>query len=500
MFGRVLVANRGEIAVRVIRACRELAHRADRRLLRCGRARAAHVARRPRGSRRRRRAGRELPVDRRGAGRGARHQGRRRASRLRLPVRERRVCRRVRDGGHRLHRAQPRGHDARRLEDQRAGHWPSAPGVPVIPGEAPADQGDEALQAAADRIGFPVLLKPSAGGGGIGMKVVTAAAGLADAAAQARREAAAAFGDPTLYLERLIERAAPRRVPDRGGPPRPRGPRVRARVLTAAAPSEGGGGVALGGADAGAAGAHGRRGGPRGEGRRLYRRGHGRVSGRGLGRRRAVLFPGGECAAPGGAPDHRDGRRRGPGPGADPGGRGRAAAVGAGAARAARARHRGAPLRRGPAAGVPAAGGTRRAVPRALDAGRARGCRRRRGQRRVGPLRPAARQAHRLGRDARCGAAARAGGAERVPDSRSAHQPAAAAPHPGAPAIRGRRPGHAFPGAGARCADRCAAGGRGHRGDCATRSHAPSAVDPKRARHRDPPTLDPWDRIAPFDV
>ena len=78
-------------------------------------------------------------------------------------------------------------------------------GVPVIPGEAPADQGDTALQAAAARIGFPVLLKPSAGGGGIGMKVVTAAAGLSDAAAQARREAQAAFGDPTLYLERLIE-------------------------------------------------------------------------------------------------------------------------------------------------------------------------------------------------------------------------------------------------------------------------------------------------------
>ena len=83
-------------------------------------------------------------------------------------------------------------------------------GVPVIPGEAPADQGDAALQAAAARIGFPVLLKPSAGGGGIGMKVVTAAAGLPDAAAQARREAQAAFGDPTLYLERLI--AEPRHV------------------------------------------------------------------------------------------------------------------------------------------------------------------------------------------------------------------------------------------------------------------------------------------------
>ena len=51
---------------------------------------------------------------------------------------------------------------------------------------------------------------------------------------------------------------------------------------------------------------------------------------------------------------------------------------------------------------------------------------------------------------------------ERVPDSRSAHQPHAAAPHPRAPAIRSRRPGHAFPGARARCADRGAGRGRVH--------------------------------------
>ena len=83
-------------------------------------------------------------------------------------------------------------------------------GVPVVPGETPADQGDETLAAAARRIGFPVLLKPSAGGGGIGMKVVRDPAGLAAAAAQARREAMAAFGDDTMYVERLVER--PRHV------------------------------------------------------------------------------------------------------------------------------------------------------------------------------------------------------------------------------------------------------------------------------------------------
>jgi 3-methylcrotonyl-CoA carboxylase alpha subunit len=83
-------------------------------------------------------------------------------------------------------------------------------GVPAVPGEIPADQSDEALAAAARRVGFPILLKPSGGGGGIGMKIVRTEPALAAASAQARREARAAFDDETLYIERLIER--PRHV------------------------------------------------------------------------------------------------------------------------------------------------------------------------------------------------------------------------------------------------------------------------------------------------
>ncbi len=83
-------------------------------------------------------------------------------------------------------------------------------GVPVVPGETPADQSDDAVAAAARRVGFPVLLKPSEGGGGIGMKTVHDANLLGPAIAQARREAMAAFGDGTLYVERLIDR--PRHV------------------------------------------------------------------------------------------------------------------------------------------------------------------------------------------------------------------------------------------------------------------------------------------------
>jgi acetyl-CoA carboxylase biotin carboxylase subunit len=82
--------------------------------------------------------------------------------------------------------------------------------VPVVPGYVPADQSDDAIAGAAHVIGFPVLLKPSAGGGGIGMKVVRSEAALLPAIAQARREAIAAFGDGTLYVERLVER--PRHV------------------------------------------------------------------------------------------------------------------------------------------------------------------------------------------------------------------------------------------------------------------------------------------------
>jgi acetyl-CoA carboxylase biotin carboxylase subunit len=83
-------------------------------------------------------------------------------------------------------------------------------GVPVVPGETPENQSDAAIADAARRIGFPVLLKPSEGGGGIGMKVVREERALAAAIGQGRREAASAFGDGTLYVERLVER--PRHV------------------------------------------------------------------------------------------------------------------------------------------------------------------------------------------------------------------------------------------------------------------------------------------------
>lgn len=77
-------------------------------------------------------------------------------------------------------------------------------GVPVVPGISRPGLTDEDLIGGAADVGFPVLVKPSAGGGGKGMRVVHEAADLPAALASARREAASAFGDDTLFLERFV--------------------------------------------------------------------------------------------------------------------------------------------------------------------------------------------------------------------------------------------------------------------------------------------------------
>ncbi len=80
-------------------------------------------------------------------------------------------------------------------------------GVPVVPGYDGDDQGDETLIAHATRIGYPLLIKASAGGGGRGMRRVNDAAALSDDLQAARRESQAAFGDARLVLERAVEHA-----------------------------------------------------------------------------------------------------------------------------------------------------------------------------------------------------------------------------------------------------------------------------------------------------
>jgi acetyl-CoA/propionyl-CoA carboxylase biotin carboxyl carrier protein len=82
----------------------------------------------------------------------------------------------------------------------------SAFGVPVVPGIAQPGLTDAELIEAAGDIGYPILVKPSAGGGGKGMRRVDDAAELPAALAAARRESGAAFGDDTLFLERFVLR------------------------------------------------------------------------------------------------------------------------------------------------------------------------------------------------------------------------------------------------------------------------------------------------------
>jgi acetyl-CoA/propionyl-CoA carboxylase biotin carboxyl carrier protein len=78
--------------------------------------------------------------------------------------------------------------------------------VPVVPGVAKSGLTDDELVGAAAEIGYPVLIKPSAGGGGKGMRLVEDPARLSEALVSARREAASAFGDDTLFLERFVLR------------------------------------------------------------------------------------------------------------------------------------------------------------------------------------------------------------------------------------------------------------------------------------------------------
>jgi 3-methylcrotonyl-CoA carboxylase alpha subunit len=86
----------------------------------------------------------------------------------------------------------------------------TAAGVPTVPGYAGEQQDARTMQREAARIGYPVMLKAAAGGGGKGMRVVHSREELPDALAAAQREALAAFGDGTVFLEKLV--VAPRHV------------------------------------------------------------------------------------------------------------------------------------------------------------------------------------------------------------------------------------------------------------------------------------------------
>jgi len=115
----------------------------------------------------------------------------------------------VRDAG--LAFVGPPGDVHRRMGDKKgARRLMASAGVPVVPGYDGDDQQDERLRREAEDIGWPVMLKPSRGGGGKGMRVVARGQDFASSLAASRREAQASFGDDTMVIEKLVER--PRHV------------------------------------------------------------------------------------------------------------------------------------------------------------------------------------------------------------------------------------------------------------------------------------------------
>jgi acetyl-CoA carboxylase biotin carboxylase subunit len=204
---KVLVANRGEIAVRVIRACRELGidtvavySDADRAALHVRYANEAyHIGPPP---------AREsyLVIDKiidvaRRSGADAIHPG------YGFLSEREAFAQACMDAG--IIFIGPRPHSIRLMGDkQEARRTVKGAGVPVIPGtEQERELSDEELTNAASKIGFPIMVKAAAGGGGKGMRIVREPADLPGALAAAHREAEAAFGDGRVYLEKLIEGA-----------------------------------------------------------------------------------------------------------------------------------------------------------------------------------------------------------------------------------------------------------------------------------------------------
>ncbi|MFI0481481.1 biotin carboxylase N-terminal domain-containing protein [Actinomadura sp. 9N215] len=198
MFDSVLVANRGEIAVRVFRTLRRLGVRAVA-VHTDGDARARHVREADEALR----VPSYLDIDAviaaaRASGAGAVHPG---YGFLAENTAFARAC-----GEAGLVFVGPPAEAIEAMGDKiRAKRTVAAAGVPVVPGRNESGLSDAELAAAALEIGLPVLVKPSAGGGGKGMRLVRDAAGLPDAIASARREALGSFGDDTLLAERFVE-------------------------------------------------------------------------------------------------------------------------------------------------------------------------------------------------------------------------------------------------------------------------------------------------------
>jgi acetyl-CoA carboxylase biotin carboxylase subunit len=209
VFRRILIANRGEIAVRVIRACRELGispvavfSEVDRDALHVQLAdRAIPIG--PAPARDSYLAIHKIVEAARESGAEAIHPG------YGFLSENPEFARAVRAAG--LVFIGPSAETLELAGDKvRARNVASRAGAPVLPAMESVAPDSPRIREAPERVGFPLLVKAAAGGGGKGMRVVRQPSELPAALAAAEREAAAAFGDGRLFLERLIER--PRHV------------------------------------------------------------------------------------------------------------------------------------------------------------------------------------------------------------------------------------------------------------------------------------------------
>ena len=408
MFDAVLIANRGEIACRVIRTLKRLGIRAiavysdaDQGALHVAQAdQAIRIGPAP-ASESYLRADAILDAARR-AGAQAIHPG------YGFLAENAGFARACRDAGLIFVGPSPEAIETMGAKD-RAKAVAAAAEVPLVPGHHGGAQDDASLLEAAHELGFPVLLKAVAGGGGKGMRVVSSSGRIRRRARRSKTRSAGGVRRRAHAARALPRRAAAHRGAGVRRPPRPGRASVRARLLGAAASSEGArGGAGTRHQRAAARGSRGD-GGAAGARDRLYGRRHDRVS---HGPERRVLLHGDEHASSSRASGDRNDHRARPRRVAAARRGGRAAALEPEGDCASRARHRGAPVRRGPGARLPAVDRNACPCPPAglwpVGPGRDR----RPGRRPHQPvLRSDARQDRRLGTGSRRRAAAPARGA-----------------------------------------------------------------------------------------
>ena len=248
VFRKILIANRGEIALRIIWACRELGHQDGRGPLHRGRRRAPREVRRR--GRLHRPAAEPRLVSQRVGGHlgGGDHRRRGHPPRLRLPRRVRAFRRGLPRVRPHVHRAGSRRDPPHGRQGRGAPHDDRGRASRPCPGATACSTDEATAQEVAERIGYPVLIKASAGGGGRGMRVVHARRG---PRAPLRRRAPGGRScvrrAGRLHGE-VPAGAAAHRVPGPRRHPRQPGAPPRARVLDPAPASEAARGIALDGA------------------------------------------------------------------------------------------------------------------------------------------------------------------------------------------------------------------------------------------------------------